>query len=278
MHLDAAGLLIVNGAMTPAPGIKIRTEFAIGAREQVQIELRGYSRAVVVGALENRFRFFQIDAHEQSAAGPNHGRDFFQKFSRIFRFEISNGRAGKVNNGAISKAATRRQIEGLEVVCTDRKNFERGKFFAKGDRRLGELFARDIYWHISNRCLEIIQQDSRLRSGPRAKSYQFDPAAQRAGYFAAAFAQDPHFRARDVILGKVANFRKEGRTSFVVKKFAGQSARMLRQPGDDLLAKLSIGRLEIKHGDLAGVSVHAASRASRIPVNCQRFSGWKKFR
>src|SRR5438094_10044785 len=100
MHLDAPGFLIVNGAMTPAPEIKIRTEFAIGAREQVQIELRGHSRTVVVGALENRFRFFQIDSHEYSATSPGDDRVLCQKLSRIFRLAVSRGRAGKVTNGA----------------------------------------------------------------------------------------------------------------------------------------------------------------------------------
>src|SRR5205814_3537333 len=150
MHLDAPGFLIVNRAMTPVPEIKIRTEFAIGAREQVQIELRGHSRTVVVGALENRFRFFQIDSHEYSATSPGDDRDFFQKLSRIFRFEVSDGRAGTVNNGAICNTAARRQIERLKVVGADRKNFESGKYFAKNDRRLGELIAREIYCHISN--------------------------------------------------------------------------------------------------------------------------------
>ena len=68
MHLDSPRFLVVNGAMTPAAEVKIRTKLAIGAREQVQVELRGHSRTVVVGALENRFWFFQIDSHEQSAA------------------------------------------------------------------------------------------------------------------------------------------------------------------------------------------------------------------
>ena len=141
-----------------------------------------------------------------------------------------------------------------------------------------KLFARNIYRQIGDRPLQIIQQDSRLRSRPGAKANQFDPGPECLAISPPHRSQNPHLRARDVILGKVANLGKKRRASFVVKKFARQSARMLRQAGDYLLAKFFIGRLEIEHGDLAGVSVHAASRASRIPVNCQRFSGWKKFR
>src|SRR5207248_6210113 len=55
MHLDAAGLLIVNGAMPPAPKIKIRSELPIGARQQVQIKLRRHFRIVVIGAFEDCF-------------------------------------------------------------------------------------------------------------------------------------------------------------------------------------------------------------------------------
>ena len=91
MHLDAPGFLIVNGLMTPALQIKIRTKLAIGAREQVQVELGGHPRAVVIGAFENRFRFFQIDSHEQTAARTNDVGDFFQKIGGVGRLKVSNG-------------------------------------------------------------------------------------------------------------------------------------------------------------------------------------------
>ena len=37
-------------------------------------------------------------------------------------------------------------------------------------------------------------------------------------------------------------------------------------------------RFEVENRDSAGRAVHRGSRASRMTVNCQRFSGWKKLR
>ena len=45
MHFDAAGVCVVNCAMFPIVQIEIRAEFAVRARQQIQIELRGHALA-----------------------------------------------------------------------------------------------------------------------------------------------------------------------------------------------------------------------------------------
>ena len=45
------------------------------------------------------------------------------------------------------------------------------------------------------------------------------------------------------------------------------------QPGDDIGAEVVRRRCEIEDVDLTGLTAHRRSRASRIPVNCHRFSG-----
>src|SRR5260370_42575342 len=67
IHLDAAFVRIEGRVVMPLLQIEIGGEFAIGAREQVQIEFGGHARAVVVSSLKNMPIFPQIDANEQSA-------------------------------------------------------------------------------------------------------------------------------------------------------------------------------------------------------------------
>jgi len=43
IHLDAAFARIVDRVVMPLPQVEIGAEFAIGAREQVQIEFSGYA-------------------------------------------------------------------------------------------------------------------------------------------------------------------------------------------------------------------------------------------
>ena len=91
-------------------------------------------------------------------------------------------------------------------------------------------------------------------------------------------AQDFRLRTGDVILGQLADFLEKIGATLVVEELARQGARRTRKPGDRLLEKIGSRRLEIEQRHPGGVAVHTRSRARRMPVNCQRFSGWKKLR
>src|SRR5438552_10378823 len=82
----------------------------------------------------------------------------------------------------------------------------------------------------------------------------------------------------DVIFRLFADFLKQLRAVLIVEVFARQRARMTREAGDCLRKKIRFRRLKIDNGEPMRLVVHFESRASRIPVNCQRFSGWKKLR
>lgn len=70
MHLDAAFALIVNGLMPPERKIEIRAELAVGAGEQIEVELGRHPGAVIVGGLQDFAVFLEIHPDDKTAALP----------------------------------------------------------------------------------------------------------------------------------------------------------------------------------------------------------------
>ena len=117
---------------------------------------------------------------------------------------------GKSNNRAVCKAAAPRQLERLEVICADRQNFEGGKFFAKSNRGLGKLFARDIYWQIVRPAPRDYPTGfASSVPAPVPRPINSIPGPECLGDLAAALAQNPHLRARDVILREARSFSEK---------------------------------------------------------------------
>src|SRR5437867_4435130 len=95
INLDPAFGGIVNGVVPPLFEVEIGAELAVGAREQIQIELRGHAGAVVVGALQHLSILLQISA-DQKAAAPSHIVPYPpQKFLRRLWFKVANRGAGE---------------------------------------------------------------------------------------------------------------------------------------------------------------------------------------
>ena len=93
MHLDAVALAVVEGVVLEACEIEIAAEFAVDAREQVEIELRGDAGGIVVGGVEHFGVLHQVDADDQRRAAPEHARGMAQERRRLVRLEIADGRA-----------------------------------------------------------------------------------------------------------------------------------------------------------------------------------------
>ena len=69
VHLDPMPFAVVEGVMLEGGKIEIGAQFAIDAGEQIEIEFRGDAFGIVIGAVENIGRPFQIDADNQHRAG-----------------------------------------------------------------------------------------------------------------------------------------------------------------------------------------------------------------
>lgn len=101
--------------------IEVRSQFAIDPVEQVEIELRRHSRAIVVRGFNRGGIFFEIDPDQQSAIPTAEPRNSSQQFRGLSRHEVANGRARKVDRGVRRTTFRNRQIEiSGEVVQTER--------------------------------------------------------------------------------------------------------------------------------------------------------------
>src|SRR5664280_1372880 len=69
MHFDAVALAVEESVMLEAVEIEGATEFAIDAREQIEIERSGDAGLVVIGGVEDLGRLDQVDADDQRGAG-----------------------------------------------------------------------------------------------------------------------------------------------------------------------------------------------------------------
>ena len=66
-YLDATVGAIVDGLMLETVDVEIRVQFAIDPPQQVEIEFCRDALAVVVGGLDRRDIFLQVDAHQETA-------------------------------------------------------------------------------------------------------------------------------------------------------------------------------------------------------------------
>src|SRR6266571_4363374 len=110
--------------MTPSRQIKIRLQFLIGAPQQIQVKLRSHALTVVVSAFEDIRIFLQIDADEKSTVFIAKIDNAAQKFSRFRRLEVTDGGSGKINNLARRSVKRGGQIKRLQIIGTNRENFQ----------------------------------------------------------------------------------------------------------------------------------------------------------
>ena len=120
MHFDARLLLIVDRAVLPLAEIEIRAELAIGANEEVEVELGGHAGAVVVSRLENFAGLLQIDTDDHTATMTAELGHPGEKLLRQMWFHVANRGAGKEDRNVLGLARWSRQSDFLHVIGADR--------------------------------------------------------------------------------------------------------------------------------------------------------------
>ena len=95
VHLNAVTFAVVEGVVLEGGQIEICPQLAVDAGEQIEIEFRGNTLGVVVGAVENVGRFFEIDADHKHRVIAEDLSGAAQECCRLVRLEIADGRTGK---------------------------------------------------------------------------------------------------------------------------------------------------------------------------------------
>src|SRR3954454_23856611 len=174
VHFNSACFRIVGRAVSPLVEIEICTQFTVDAFHQIQIELRGHTCAIIIGGFEHPLLFLQVNTNEQPAVAAANIRNATQEINRFLRLKVANRRSWKINNLARRFVTGRRQCHSLQVIGTDRKNFEISKDFLEQDSRFTQLLFGDIYGNINGRTLERFDQNARLRTCASAESDELD--------------------------------------------------------------------------------------------------------
>src|SRR3984885_1833066 len=65
VHLDAMPFGIVESVVLEGGEIEIRAQLAVDAHQEIEIELGSHALGIVISAIENVGRLFQIDADHQ---------------------------------------------------------------------------------------------------------------------------------------------------------------------------------------------------------------------
>src|SRR5204863_3333434 len=97
MHLNAPIPLVVDCPMSPEREIEVRAKLAIRANKKIQTKFRRNARTVVISRFQNGAVLLEVDADDQPAVLPTEPANASQKILGDFRFQISNGRAGKID-------------------------------------------------------------------------------------------------------------------------------------------------------------------------------------
>ena len=105
VHLNAPIAHVVDCLVSPEREIEVCAELAVRANKQIQIKLRRNAGAVVIGSLQHGAVLLEVDADDQPAALPAEPANASQKIRGDFRFQIPNGRAGKIDRDVIWFAA-----------------------------------------------------------------------------------------------------------------------------------------------------------------------------
>jgi hypothetical protein len=140
------------------------------------------------------------------------------------------------------------------------------------------MFARNINRDVGSGRLQRIEEKSRLDAAAAAKFDQVDILANGVGHLRGIGSQDREFYSREIVFIKLADLIKERGALFIIKVFAWKFFSMTEQSIKHIAEESLTLLVDCERFPNCGAWSSHESFASRIPVNCHRASGGKKFR
>jgi hypothetical protein len=119
MHFDAAFVRIPERVMMESAFIEVGAEFAIDAREEIQVELCRDTGAIVIGRAQHVLILDEIGAKQECRVRAQQCARFAQKFQAALRTEIAD-RGSREETDLVSPADFRRQLQCIGEVADDR--------------------------------------------------------------------------------------------------------------------------------------------------------------
>ncbi len=279
VHLDAAARRVVEGVVREGGRIEAGIQDAVEMAERVEVERRRHPLPVIVGRFEHGSVLLQVHADEQAAARPDGARDAVQERHRLVHGEVADGGARKVGDPGTARGG-RRQAHAAVVVGAQRRHLQRGVAVAYPGGGGFELSTAHVDGHVRRRGEQMIEQRAGLGAAAAAVLDEDATGADEPRHLRRGRGHDGVLGARGIVLLKAGDPLEQRGAALVVEQPAREPLLLLTQPFEHLRPQLvelrGMGRL-----DGRGPGVHRwgyPSFARRIPVNCQRLSGGKKFR
>jgi hypothetical protein len=104
VHLDALGFRLVARFVMEVAEVEIAIQFAIDARQQVEIECRCHAGGIVIGGQQAVHGLYEIGTQQQAVARAHRGAQRAQEFDGGLRFEIADGAAQEEHQEFLTRA------------------------------------------------------------------------------------------------------------------------------------------------------------------------------
>src|SRR5262249_37294405 len=131
VHLDAVQAGVVEGAVAEPVEMEVGPQLAVDAGQQVKVEVGRHAAGVVVGRLEDRQVFLQIESQAHRPARADQGRHAGKQHLRLGRAEVADRRAGEVDDAPPFAPPRTGQSQRAGEVSTQGQHFEAGVLFGQ---------------------------------------------------------------------------------------------------------------------------------------------------
>ncbi len=264
MHLDAAALVVVERPVAERVAIEVGTQLAIDAREQVEIELRGHARGIVIGGVEYLGVLDEIDADDEGCPRAQHAPGVPQERGRVLRLEVADGRA-REKAGPRQAHDRAREPERARKVRGDWQDAQARPIMLQLPGLLPQHLGGNVDRHIGIDRRRRVQQDAHLASRAAAELDERGLRSEHACDVGVVLAQDRQLAARRVVLRKLGNLFEQLRAALVVEILRRQELLPRAEPRQHVAQK-RIHRQRLSSGDI-GLDRHAWP--SGVRVRCQ---------
>ena len=200
--------------------------------------------------------------------------------------EVADRASGEVRDGASARAMRARQTKRLRVVRADRDDFH---VVVAVRELIGGRLERspaDVDQHATAGIDQRVEELLGLEAHPRAELDQSGVRANAFGHLVHRSGHDPELGAGRVVLRKLGDRFEQPRAQRIVEVLARKRFWRASKPFARLCLQVTYrsdeGRRCVRapecSTDQMQSSVQPPSRANRMPLNCQRAPGGKKFR
>ena len=224
MHFNAACFFVEDGQVLELLQLEVGAEFAIDAREKIEIESGGDTDWVVVSGYQCLFGLEHIRAEEQRIAGLENLAQIAKEVGAGEAIEIADGAAEEEDEQMFTRGAAggdfTQTVEIFALEADDADAIDVPEFTAKNSKRGRRNFNGMIPGGLPAR--ERFEEQARFAARAAAEFGNDDGARKLVDDFPGVQLKQAFFGPREAVFGKGADDFEERRANRIVKILRGQ--------------------------------------------------------